>query len=185
MYRGVIVFVITLLASHFAWKYSVIGDDGGAVVTLFGADISAPFDFLTHHISVVVQSILGACGVDTVLQDTTICHPNNHCTTIIWGCSGVKQGFILTMTMLTARRPHIHKLWYTAIGLVVVYLFNIARVTFLTWIVRDYPARFDLWHEHITKYLFYAIIFAIWVAWDDVVAPRLSKKGGKQQHSSL
>jgi len=45
-YNGVIYFVVILLASHFFWKFTVLGDESDTLVTFFGLDISAPFNYL-------------------------------------------------------------------------------------------------------------------------------------------
>lgn len=178
--KPIVIFAVTLLASHLLWKYSVVADGTDFVVTLFGADISAPFNVMSQHISVAVHRLLSFVGIDNTLTGTTICHANSNCCRIVWGCTGIKQSFIFTMVILTAPRPHRHKLWFIPLGLLVVYVFNILRISLLTWLVRDYPMQFDLWHNHITKYIFYGIIFLMWVVWNDFLVPRFAENAQKQ-----
>ena len=39
-YVDISLFVVALLAAHFFWKYTVLGDDGGEQVLWFGMDIT-------------------------------------------------------------------------------------------------------------------------------------------------
>ena len=45
-YRDVIIFVVTLFIANYAWKYTVTGDENGDMVSWFGLDITAPFEWM-------------------------------------------------------------------------------------------------------------------------------------------
>lgn len=175
-YNGVVLFVIVLTLSHFFWKFTVLGDEGDVVVTLFGLDISAPFTWMTYHIAGITHEVCNFFGMETILHDTTVRHTStgNSCR-IVWGCSGIKQSFIFAMILLFSRGRWLHKLWYVLVGLLVVYIVNISRIILLTMIIANHPEYFGFMHDYVFKYLFYFIIFLVWVFWNDYLVPRLNR----------
>lgn len=104
-YRGVLRFVVVLLVAHFLWKFTVLGDECGDVVTFFGCDISAPFLAMSAHIAKVVAAVLGWLGYDLTLTNATMHFANGHGVHIVWGCSGLKQMFIFAWHFAGGARP--------------------------------------------------------------------------------
>lgn len=166
---GVLYFLIILLASHFFWKFFVLGDESGVQVTFFGLDISQPFIFMSQHIAEVSNKILNFIGYETSLFPNNIVRHNEsqHAVCIIWGCTGIKQAYIFFCIIAFYKGPWKHKLWYIPMGLICVYLFNIFRIVFITAVIDKHPEQFELWHEHILKYAFYMMIFVLWVIWEE------------------
>ena len=173
-YQGIVLFLIVMFASNFFWKLTVRGDESGLEASFLGVDLSFLFVGICYHLASAVHTMFDWFGIATYLYDTAIYHPNGEGVRIVWGCNGVKQSFIFTMIMLFARGPMQHKLWFIPLGLVCVYLINVSRLFFLTYIVRDYPETFEFWHSGVTKYLFYGLIFLMWVFWNDYLVPRFS-----------
>ena len=50
-YYDVIIFMVTLLVANYFWKWTMIGDENGDMVTWFGLDVTAPFEFMACHIA--------------------------------------------------------------------------------------------------------------------------------------
>lgn len=165
----ILYFVVILLISHFFWKYFVQGDEDGDLVTFFGLNISQPFIYLSEHIAVLTHKILNFLGFETSLQPNNIIRHNisKNAVCVIWGCTGIKQAYIFFCIIAFYKGPWKHKLWYIPVGFVFVYLFNLFRIVFITGIIDKHPNQFDLWHEHILKYLFYVMIFFLWVFWNE------------------
>lgn len=169
---GIIYFAIILLVAHFFWKFFVLGDESDTVVTFFGLDISHPFNVASAHVAQVTHNILNAIGFDNLLK------PNNvvqHCESkqavrVVWGCTGIKQAYIFFCIIAFYKGSWKNKLWFIPMGLLVIYLFNIFRIAFITAVIDNYPQYFDLLHEHIFKYAFYAVIFLMWVWWNEKFA---------------
>ena len=139
-----------MFASNFFWKLTVSGDENGLEASFLGIDVSGVFAGVCYHLARVVHWIFEVLGQSTTLYDTTIYHPNGQGVRIVWGCNGIKQSFIFAMIMLFARGPFVHKMWFIPLGLMCVYLINILRLTFLAYIVRDYPDMFEFWHGGVT-----------------------------------
>ena len=166
-YDDVIIFMVTLMAANYFWKYTVIGDEQGDFVTWFGLDITDPFELLSCHVASMVYWLV--CLVrDTahMVGEHTIRFDSGTATTIIWGCSGLKQMFIWLCLMLTVRGNRttwLHKLWYIPLGWICCHIFNILRIFWIALIIEHHPELFHLMHDYVFKYIFYAMLFGLWV----------------------
>ena len=171
-YLDVIIFMVTLLVVNYTWKYTVLGDEMGDQVTWFGMDITAPFEWMACHVAAVVYWLI------TLVRDTahmeglhTIRFSSGHATTIVWGCSALKQMFIWLWLILTVRsvsketcrRNWLHKLWFIPLGWLCCYLFNILRIFLIALVVEHHPEWFHPLHDYLFKYLFYGMLFGLWV----------------------
>jgi exosortase/archaeosortase family protein len=170
-YRGVIGFAIILMVSNVLWKYNVLGDESNTIVTLWGWDISAPFIWMARHVAVVSVAILNFLDFHVTLDSLNVVqHDSGYRIQVIWACSGLKQAYICFCILAFSHGPWLKKLWYVPLSLLVVYLFNIFRITFIIGFVEQHPAAFDFLHLYLFKYLFYGIIFAMWVYWEEKIA---------------
>jgi exosortase/archaeosortase family protein len=170
-YSGVIYFAIILLVCHFAWKFLVLGDDTDRQVTFLGNDISAPFQFMANHVARVTAGVLNFFGFDIQLfPNNLLKQENGFGIRIVWSCTGLKQAYIFFCIIAFYRGPFRKKLWFIPLGLVVVYLFNLFRIAAITALVQQHSDWFTFLHEYFFKYLFYAVIFALWVWWEEKFA---------------
>ena len=163
-YADVIIFMVTLLVVNYAWKYTVTGDENGDAVTWFGLDITAPFEFMACHIASAVYWVVSLFR-DTVhmVGDHSIRFDSGSGTTIIWGCTALKQSFIWLCLMLTVRGGWKHKLWFIPLGWLCCYVFNILRIAAIALFIEHHPDWFHVLHDYVFKYLFYAMLFGLWV----------------------
>ncbi len=167
-WSGTVYFMVILVISHFLWKYTVLGDESDLAVSFFGLNISGPFNFMADHIALTVHRFLNFVGYTLNFEPYNILRfENGNAVRIVWACSGIKQAYIFFCLIALYRGPLSKKLWYIPLGIVVIYVFNIFRITAITAIVHTHPHWFDLVHEHLFKYLFYAMIFGMWILWDE------------------
>ena len=182
-YRDVIVFVVTLLVANYFWKWTMNGDELGEQVTWFGLDVTAPFEFMACHIASVVYGLLSLFRDTVYMADEhTIRFASGVGTTIIWGCSGLKQSFIWLCLILTVRpifkysnsqilKFSIAKLLYILLGWLCCYAFNILRIFLIALLIEHHPDWFEVLHNYIFKYLFYAMLFGLWVIFVEKIRP--------------
>jgi len=172
-YRDIIIFVVTLLVANYAWKWTFTGDEDGEIVTWLGMDVTAPFEFMACHIARIVYE-LTALFRDTVMLvgDHTVRFESGSGSSIIWGCTGLKQSFIWMCLILTVRHikgakpayvTWLHKLWFIPLGWICCYVFNILRIFLITLFIEFHPDWFHVLHDYIFKYMFYAMLFGLWV----------------------
>jgi len=170
-YSGIIYFLLVLVCAHFFWKITVKGDETDTIVTFLGMNISAPFNFMAAHVAKATAWLLQLFGSDILKCDQNLLrYENGVGVRIVWSCSGLKQAYIFVCIIAFYSGNFKKKLAYIAVGLVVVYLVNILRISAITALVKFYPAQFELMHEYIFKYLFYLILFGMWVLWDEKIS---------------
>jgi len=171
--HGVIYFVVILLCCHFFWKYTVIGDESDQQVTFFGLNISVPFVAMTNNLTNVVAYFLrNWLNVSFIVHENIIHFSNHIAVAIVWACSGLKQMYIYFCIIAFYKGPWKHKLWYIPMGLLIAYLFNIFRITFISYMAYTNIHTVDFLHNHLFKYLFYGIIFLLWVIWEEKFAKK-------------
>ncbi|HPW89954.1 MAG TPA: archaeosortase/exosortase family protein [Paludibacteraceae bacterium] len=176
-YAGVIRFMIILVVSHFVWKFTVLGDDDASQVTFFGADISAPFVWMSEHVASVVYMFSKWFGYEVErVGDNIVRFANGNGSRIVWSCTGIKQAYIFFCIILFSRGPWKHKIWFIPLGILVCYVVNIIRITGLNLIVYNHREWFDFLHEHLFKYIYYGILFLLWMWWEEKFALPLRKK---------
>ena len=183
-YRDVIVFVVTLLVANYFWKWTMNGDEYGEQVTWFGLDVTALFEFMACHIASVVYGLLSLFRDTVTMPDEhTIRFASGVGTTIIWGCSGLKQSFIWLCLILTVRpifkssnsqilKFSIAKSLYILLGWLCCCVFNILRIFLIALLIEHHPDWFEVLHNYIFKYLFYAMLFGLWVIFVEKIRPR-------------
>ncbi|HLP06241.1 MAG TPA: exosortase/archaeosortase family protein [Paludibacter sp.] len=173
-FKGVIWFAAILICSNYFWKYNITGDESSRIdseVFLWGMDISAPFVWMARHVTHLTQIILNSLGMDLTLVPTNILrHPNGNSVQIIWACTGLKQAYIYFCIIAFYRGPWVKKLWYIPLGLLVIYAFNLFRISFIIGVVGQHPDWFHFMHLYLFKYTFYLIIFLMWVWWEEKIS---------------
>ena len=174
-YQDVIIFMITLLVANYAWKWTMLGDENGDCVTWLGMDVTAPFEFMACHIASVVFWLINLFR-DTayMVGEHTIRFESGSGTTIIWGCTALKQSFIWLCLILTVRGGWKHKIWFIPLGWLCCYLFNILRIFLIALFIEHHPEWFHMLHDYIFKYLFYAMLFGLWVIFVEKIRPSAS-----------
>ena len=163
-YRDVIIFVVALFVSNALWKYTVTGDEADVAVTWFGLDITAPFAWLAEVTTECVYRIVSLFR-DTIYQTdaTTLRFTSGSGTRIVWSCTPLKQAFIWLCIMLVTIGDWKSKAWFIPFGWVCIFVFNILRITAITFFIEFHPDWFDILHTYIFKYLFYGMMFGLWV----------------------
>ena len=165
-YLDIILFAITLLVANWVWKLMVSGDEfGHGDVTWFGLVVTPFFDAIAAHTARCAYWVVDVFRDTVHLSDIRIWFDSGNGTSIVWGCTPVKQSFIWLCLIATAIGPWMHKLWFIPAGWVLIYIINILRIVFISLIIEFHPELFDLMHTYIFKYAFYGIMFLMWLVW--------------------
>lgn len=173
-YGGILQFCVVLVLCHFFWKYTVLGDESGDAVTFFGLNISAPFVWMSEHLTIAVQKLLNFFGGNVVkLGNDVLGFSNGHSVHIVWACSGIKQAYIFTCIILCSRGKWRDKAWFIPSGILVCFLINVVRITILVAVIEHNYETFVILHEYVLKYLFYGIIFLMWVLWQEKIVDQV------------
>lgn len=123
--------------------------------------------------------LLQAMGIDLVHIDQTI-YANNYeaFVSVLPECTTLKQWMHWIVIMGFFTGPCKHKLWYIPLGIGAIHLTNLLRITGLLLIQIPFPTKFHFFHDYFFKTLFYAVIFLMWVVWNEKFK-RQKSKGSK------
>ena len=81
------------------------------------------------------------------------------------GCSGLKQFLEWIVLMTFFPGPWKHKAWFIPLGLVVIHLVNIFRISGLSILLIYFPEHWKFTHDYIWRPFFYVVMFLLWVWW--------------------
>ena len=82
-------------------------------------------------------------------------------------CSGLKQFYQALALFLLYPGPGKHKLWYIPMVLLVMHLVNIFRIVALSFTMIYMFQHWDFMHDWVLRPLFYVVLFALWVLWEE------------------
>jgi exosortase/archaeosortase family protein len=172
--KGVAYFIIILLVSHYLWKFSFIeGKDLRGLPQIFlwrSYDLSFIFnnavEFLTSQVQWLIQDVL---NMDVVmLKNSVYVKEISSLVKIVWSCSGLKQIFVFFCIIAFYPGSAKHKFWFIPLGILLIWILNVIRISTLIVLFESFPNHFDLFHE-LSKYVFYFIIFMFWVFWEEKI----------------
>lgn len=190
-YLDIIIFMVTLVVTNYFWKFTVIGDEHGDTVSWFGIDLTSLFDVVSNHVAAVVFWLVSLFRDTVYMVDAnTIRFNSGSGTSIVWGCTGIKQSFIFLWLILTVRPYALRfsplrfqfsvmsaaKLLYIPFGWLCCYLFNILRIFCITVMLEYHPLWFLVLHDVIFKYLFYFMLFGLWVLFVERIRPAVLER---------
>ena len=173
-YSDVLIFMITLFAANYFWKWTVTGDENGDIVTWFNLDVTAPFEWMACHVASVVYWLVSLFRDTAYMTDPhTIRFASGSGTTIIWGCTAIKQIVRFSPFTFHFSPFSLAKLWYIPLGWLCCYAFNILRIFLIALFIERHPEWFHMLHDYIFKYLFYGMLFGLWVIFVEKIRPRV------------
>jgi exosortase/archaeosortase family protein len=155
------------------WKAFVNDGDLEPAVTLFGINITWPFQAIQKEIIRVVGLLYGLFGLPYGLQHgTTFVFSNGQSSEIAWGCTGWKQAFIFACIIAFSRGPWRKKWWYILACLPLLHCFNVIRIAVVGSVLANNPSLFEVVHTYLFKYSFYMLIFLLWMFFEEVFYQR-------------
>ena len=160
----VALFILITVVIHFAWRFWV-NTFNYWPVQQFMSDAQAwlsivVFDQSTWFISHILQIPM------TLVEETnTMYFANKGYMAINQSCSGLKQIMKFVLLIALIRGPWKRKWWFILLGIFIVHLTNLFRVTGLSVVITTWPEYWDFSHDNIFRPFFYIVIFSLWVWW--------------------
>lgn len=169
-----IYFIVVLLIIHVLWRAGIFEDtdlSGRKIITCFGYEVTAFFNFFISVLVSAVNVILSMFSsvVYEVHGNAFTFAESSETIEVVWSCTGLKQAIFFLVLILCYPKQSIHKLWYIPVGLIVIFIINIIRISGIIGLCSVDMARFETLHE-LSKYVFYVILFGMWILWDWKVA---------------
>lgn len=167
-----LLFVSITLIVHFSYRYW----ERASYFSIFGVGILTPglFEWFTNLVFAHTRAL-----VDFILPIQTsgrIFYFANECSVqIVASCSGIKQMLQFLLLMLLYPGPWKHKAWYIPLGIVLIHLTNVLRLTGLCIVMANWPEHWKTAHDYPFRIIFYVVIFFLWVIWNDRFYHKKSK----------
>lgn len=176
--KNLVIFLICFLGTHIVWKLLIDADLRGHEITFCGFDCTPFFYWLACKTAYVCYSVCDFIGLHPLLiKDTWIRYyggESGGSVNVIWGCTGFKQMLMFLIPMLATPGTLRRKLWYIPLGLSIVWLFNIFRISFILYKTGIDFEHFEYWHTLFNN-PYYGVIFLLWVFWEELLnSPRLA-----------
>lgn len=160
----VVLFAVLLFSFHFiylAWSSAGFYPIGEAVNQFFNWGSRLLFN--------QSKFVIDLMGIDYYAEvQTFYITANDGSSTwleVAPGCTAMKQWMHWVFLMALFPGPWRHKAWYIPLGLLVIQLVSIIRISGLALTLTIRPDQFHFFHDYIFKTLFYASIFLMWVIW--------------------
>lgn len=156
---------------RFLAKFIVMYLVGNILYGLFVTSFMPKPDPVTNFVSTHTGFVLTACGWPVEIVDhktkpnTLVVYNNSPVLSVYEGCNGVNT-IIIFISFLIAFGPLTKKLlWFIPLGVVLIHLTNLARITLLFYVARYQPDYMYFTHKYLFTAILYAVIFLLWVWW--------------------
>lgn len=160
----VALFILITVVIHFAWRFWANQLNYAPVHDLIvnGQDWLSKVVFVqsTWFIRHILQ-----IPITLVEETNTMYFANKGYMAINQSCSGLKQIMQFVLLIALIRGPWNRKWWFILLGIFIVHLTNLFRVTGLSVVITTWPEYWDYSHDNIFRPIFYIIIFSLWVWW--------------------
>lgn len=172
-YKGMIHFFVVLFLANIFWKLTISGDETDNIVSFLGINLTSQFNIVANDVTSKTYAFLHFMGSGVHwLSHNILKYDNGVAVRIVWSCTPIKQAFIFLCIIFFYKGYFIHKLWFMPLGLIVIYFFNIFRISAIVAIIENHPESFEFFHVYFFKYVFYAVIFAMWIFWEEKIVKR-------------
>jgi exosortase family protein XrtF len=91
-------------------------------------------------------------------------------------CNGIALFSLFTIFVVAFPGPIKKKLWFIPLGILLIHILNIIRVTILCIIVLKAPAYLEFNHNYTFYILIYGFIFFLWMVWVNKFAKSIFSK---------
>ena len=161
--KDVLIFIIITLTIHYTYRYWA----NSAHYKPIEKQMNLAHDKMSSIVfNQSVWFIDNVLRIPIVTDDSQTIHfQNTGFITINDGCSGLKQILQFFLLMLVFPGPWKHKAWFLPMGIVIVHLTNLFRISGLAVVTITIPEYWDFSHDNIFRPFFYVVIFLLWVWW--------------------
>lgn len=120
---------------------------------------------LSRNIASVSAGILSFFGQDIFLFGRVVGITGAAGVEIVDGCNGIAAIGLFLGFIYAYPGAWLPRIYFSILGIIVIYLVNIVRIITLCLIQVYYPTAFGFTHDYSTTAIFYIIIFALWMIW--------------------
>ncbi len=160
--KDVMIFIVITLVVHYSYRYWAKSTAYWPIKNVMVSSHEFMTDMVFQQSVWIIDNIL---NIPFSVEDRTFLFENNGFITINHGCSGLKPMLQYLLLMLLFPGPWKHKAWFIPMGLLIVHLTNLFRISGLAVVTITIPEYWDFAHDNLFRPFFYVVIFSLWVWW--------------------
>lgn len=128
-------------------------------------------DPITETVSNHTCLVLNTVGYSTAiaphptLPSVIIRNYGNSVISVYEGCNSINVMIVFLAFMLAFGPFSKRKILFMGLGLVIIYLINLARVTFLFWVAESMPDYLYFVHKYVFTAMIYMVVLVMWYLW--------------------
>lgn len=120
---------------------------------------------VAHHAALLAGRLLDALGPGSVVDGRLVRLPSGSGVLVADACTGLAVVGLFAGFVLAYPGRWRDRAWFLPLGVLAVHLANAVRIAFLAWFVDVWPDLFVPVHQWGAQPFFYAVVFALWMAW--------------------
>lgn len=160
----VALFILITIVIHFTWRFWA-NTLNYMPITDFIADSQSWLSDVVFVQSIWFIQYILQIPITIIEETNTMYFANKGYMAINQSCSGLKQIMQFVLLIMLIRGPWKRKWWFILLGIFIVHLTNLFRVTGLSVVITTWPEYWDFSHDNIFRPIFYVVIFLLWVWW--------------------
>ncbi len=128
-------------------------------------------DPVTHVVTDQTAGVLRTCGFPVTIGDrankptTDINFMGKAKLSVYEGCNGLNTMIIFVAFLIAFGPISRPLLWFIPLGLLIIHLANLARITLLFLVAEYRPNAMYFTHKYFFTAALYVVIFALWIWW--------------------
>jgi exosortase family protein XrtF len=142
-------------------------------------------DTVTAWVAGQTVRCLQVAGVETYTKANPdgptvfLVEKDNVVLSVFEGCNGVNVMIVFTAFLVAFGGPRRVMVWFLPLGLLIIHLSNLLRVSLLYYTAIHQPAYFYYFHKYFFTAVLYFVVFALWALW---VVKFNARPGAKAVH---
>ncbi len=162
--RAFFIFMLITMGFHFFFRFWASSLDYYPIKKM----IESIYQSLSEAVYIQSHRVIGLIfELEENNKSGQIIFKNGGIIGISFGCSGLKQILQFVVLFLFVGGSLKHKIWFIPFGMIMMHLTNLFRIIGLSFFVIYCPEYWDLAHDFLFRPLFYVVIFAMWVWWQE------------------
>jgi len=123
----------------------------------------------------MLHAIMKTLGINSTISGNILSLNNFHIQ-IVRQCTGIFEIIALSSVILAYPASKEKKLAGIMVAIPTIYLFNMLRLVFLSYVGIYYQSLFDVVHEYFFQVTFVFLVIFYWILWIDKVVKHEDKK---------
>lgn len=145
-----------------------------------------PIDPFTESVSAQVKGLSNFVGANADIQKyigekwTRLLFNDVYIARIVEGCNAVSVMILFVSFVISFARKFLPALTFCLIGIVLIHILNISRISILGYLMYKMPEYTHILHGVLFPLIIYGFVFILWVVWIRSYSGFIPKKDDKQ-----